>query len=662
MASWLEIHHINVVGGDATLVLVLDQVGTGAVTTKFRALIDSGAESNGPAYLKSYLESIGQATKDRPSYNGTANQCHFDLIIATHLHTDHIRGFYSINMVPARFIDTAPRNQDPASDPTYPDIGMRKNNARESAAYTSFITKAIANGTTARIPLPFTNLDNANDGFVEIQGLFPGLAGTPLKIRIVYANGILAKLGNGTERTDLFRKYNDRTRLLKANTPLARTRYLDNSSPNDFSIASVWEWSSFSYYTAGDLSGDTKDSGVPQTYMDLEQFVIGGLKTAGWLNGGSRTGYDAVKISHHGSSHSTFVTNTTSFLKEVQPKLMVVPTNQKKQVPGDKYLERAKTYLVDAQGVVGNQTDMPGLLMANSTSFRVGASDYNQLKPVYDISTQSTSPLPASGTVKVPFNLADTTVAFASGTTQTQLNNLPNGAIILVKADDVTPFLAQPFRNLGNVAHNLGNFVAISRSYGPDPNAVQATGTSVNFKAPRLSVLAFSMRGRVDEDYMKGVAGHAFDEATDRIRKNGQGSGTNYVNVNLPELFNIYNEVINRNTFIANSYQILYSILKECYSSDYLTTKDETIFDLKSTYLDNDIPIIETCKTIVNQYFLYSRELGYLGYSRNHVRDLVNSSTRTRRRSHSVSSGASIKKKKTSNKKADSGATTLVDA
>src|SRR5215211_1074485 len=99
----LEIHHINVRGGDATAIIVKDN---GAIV--YSVLIDAGAEGSGVGILTEYLQkfifpttplstsstsSTSSSSASSSSATPPAAAFAFDLIVASHYHNDHMDGF-----------------------------------------------------------------------------------------------------------------------------------------------------------------------------------------------------------------------------------------------------------------------------------------------------------------------------------------------------------------------------------------------------------------------------------------------------------------------------------------------------------------------------------------------------------------------------------------
>jgi hypothetical protein len=300
----LEIHHLDVRGGDATAVIVKDlaqETATGGKTL-YRMLIDAGAEGKGSAALKSYLE--------------TYLPGEFDCIVATHFHQDHIQGFPNASIKFKKFLDNG-SYKDGNGSLFVPKNGIGKG-ARTTlfSAYTAHAQKKDSTGTfRQRIPIPF--IESGFAGAATPLEIELG-TGTGIKLICYAANGILA---NG--RDVLSQQKGARGRL---------------AGPNDVSLALVFEWGTFRYFTAGDLSGDRSQN----SYYDIEQRLVNYLTGIGGPL--ENRPISVLKASHHGSEHS----NHLEMLQKLKPETIVVCCNIQKQVPSPIFLQRLKTYFDNA--------------------------------------------------------------------------------------------------------------------------------------------------------------------------------------------------------------------------------------------------------------------------------------------------------------------------
>jgi beta-lactamase superfamily II metal-dependent hydrolase len=293
----LEIHHLDVHGGDATVILVkdLEQDRDAGGKVICSVLIDAGAEQQGSAYLEAYLKSHLRTN--------------FDYMIATHYHEDHIDGLSKENSIRfTRFIDNG-GYRDGKSEENAPNGVGAKPTCGVYNDYKARIETHVTKHGAQRLKLPFVNSTASADKVpVEIT-----LGNPNIKLVCYCANGILA----------------DGTNVLKPQADAKRMQI----NPNDLSLAVVLQWGDFRYLTAGDLSGD-KDK---KAYYDMESELVTYLRGEGIFHANA---ISVFKASHHGSEHS----NQTGLLDLVKPRTVVVSVNQPKKVPAPIFLERLKTH------------------------------------------------------------------------------------------------------------------------------------------------------------------------------------------------------------------------------------------------------------------------------------------------------------------------------
>jgi beta-lactamase superfamily II metal-dependent hydrolase len=292
----LEIYHLDVVGGDATAILVKDlakEKETGGETI-YSMLIDAGSEGSGSAYLKTYLK----AHKMGP----------FDCIVATHYHQDHINGFQPADIKFKSFIDIggyAHKTGEPFKNRN--GIGDGADTAVFSS-YKAQVQSQVEKNSAARIPIPFIEKEFKG----KAEPLIHKLSDTGITLTCYCANGILA---DGTDVLGSQKKTKQK-----------------GISPNDVSLAMILEWGDFRYFTGGDLSGDE----LIKAYYDIEPHLLKYLDE-GPLKGKKIT---VFKASHHGSEHS----NKTGLLNRLSPETIVTSCNMQKQVPSPIFLERLNQY------------------------------------------------------------------------------------------------------------------------------------------------------------------------------------------------------------------------------------------------------------------------------------------------------------------------------
>ena len=297
----LEIHHLDVRGGDSTAIIVKDMTQEAGGKTIYRVLIDAGAEGKGSAALKSYLTTYLPGA--------------FDLIVATHYHQDHIQGFSQAAIEFKSYLDNG-AYADGSSvtfDPRN-DIGA---GARTTIfeSYKTRVQKMMFDGPNnqkqkaVRVEIPFIkkgfDLKKAKPVEWELGDK------TGIKLICYCANGILA---NGKDVLGDQKKNKNKA-----------------ISPNDVSLVLLLEWGDFRYLTAGDLSGDTEQS----SYYDIEKSMVDYL-----VEQLGDKKISVFKASHHGSEHS----NQTYLFEKLEPKTIVVCCNVQKQVPSPMFLKRLKKY------------------------------------------------------------------------------------------------------------------------------------------------------------------------------------------------------------------------------------------------------------------------------------------------------------------------------
>jgi hypothetical protein len=294
----LEIHHLDVQGGDSTAIIVkdLEQEKDKGGKIIYSMLIDAGAERKGGVFLKAHLKENKMES--------------FDCIVATHYHQDHILGFKQADIKFRSFLDNGayPEKSGTTFEPRN-DIG-KESRTGTFDSYKDQVQDQVTNNKATRTAIPFIekkfDLNNAKPLEIEL------VKNTGIKLTCYCANGILA---NG--KNVLGDQFD------KKKKPI---------SPNDVSLALVLEWGDFRYLTAGDLSGDRDIS----SYYNIEQDLVDYL-TDGPLKGKAIT---VFKASHHGSEHS----NHKELLEKLQPETIIVCCNLMKQVPSPIFLNRLAEY------------------------------------------------------------------------------------------------------------------------------------------------------------------------------------------------------------------------------------------------------------------------------------------------------------------------------
>lgn len=302
MKEWtLEIHHIDVGGGDATAIIVKDRADG---TMKSKVLIDAGAEGSGSQSLKSYMQ----------KYLGDAP---FDYIIASHYHNDHIDGFRQCGVTFKKYIDVG--GYTIAEEKFTPANGTGL--AGSPAYFGSYTGHIVANGAT-REKKPFIEKDFDPKNAKPLQ-LQLG-EGTGITLTCYCANGVLA---NGTN-------------VLKPQKDTKSRKF----NPNDLSLVFILEWEGFRYFTAGDLSGDPTLKSYYNVEGELVQYLIDQGKKP----------ITAMKVNHHGSERSNYpgTGSANGFLDQLEPETLIIPCNISKNVPSPIFLQRAYTYCANKKATV----------------------------------------------------------------------------------------------------------------------------------------------------------------------------------------------------------------------------------------------------------------------------------------------------------------------
>ncbi len=293
MAEMLEIHHIDVGGGDATAITVKDNMGN--ITAK--VLIDAGAEGSGSESLENYITNCLEPTIP------------FDYIIASHYHNDHMDGFRQRKIQFKKYLDIG--GYTIGTDVFVPVNGKGFSSAPGFfSGYTQLIAKNIKDNAAVRTKIPFIE-----KGFSGVAAPLVLTLDVGVTLTCYCANGVLA---DGT------------------NVLLEQKRTKGRAfNPNDLSLAFMVEWESFCYFTAGDLSGDP----LLGSYYNVEQKLVDYL-----VNTIKKTP-TAMKVNHHGSEYSSYAGSASNgFLDRMQPDTLVVPCNISKNVPSPSFLKRAYTY------------------------------------------------------------------------------------------------------------------------------------------------------------------------------------------------------------------------------------------------------------------------------------------------------------------------------
>jgi hypothetical protein len=321
----LEIHHIDVTGGDCTLVLIRELVKDENPIV-FSMLVDTGGVGSGPKKLLKYLEYFKELKE-------------IDLFIASHYHDDHIRGISYYNdkekkdrsLKFGRVLDIG----DNARFCYPPEVKTFDAKAKRMPGFVkryNEFTRQYKEDAQRYFPqfLDSTMYQDEEKkkklGPYEVP-LMHGKNPTGYSLKIWCAKGVLA---NGT---DVVGEQKDYTSC--------------GIDANDLSIAfTIHDPKGVVYFSAGDLSGDP----TLKEYRNVEGPLMKFMGEQGL------TGIPVVKATHHGSDRNNHVKDklegksTTNcapgFFDMLQPEVVIVPCNQGRQVPGAEFInDRLRPYL-----------------------------------------------------------------------------------------------------------------------------------------------------------------------------------------------------------------------------------------------------------------------------------------------------------------------------
>ncbi len=322
LGQHLEIHHINVHDGDATVIRILNDQNMLIA----KVLIDGGVSKD---YLLNYL----RANID--------NEYKFMYVILTHYHNDHYNGLTALGdgSIQANYLidlgayDLTPYTTNPTSlrniQPA--DInGPWSVNSR----YLQAIGNAASYYSLSRYQAMNFDEDNTSR-MVNTVIPITTIGNIDVKLTCVAAWGFtLGNLGRTIDNWD------DR-----------------RTSKNNASLAFVLEAGAFRYFLGGDLGGENTGS-----YIDQETTLIGGLRYL-YLN--AQNFIDPIynfpghvcgfKANHHGSSHS----NNNAFVSSLNTAICVTSGGAKHGLPDLNFISYLKnsTPISAWQSSVSNEYD-----------------------------------------------------------------------------------------------------------------------------------------------------------------------------------------------------------------------------------------------------------------------------------------------------------------
>jgi competence protein ComEC len=282
----IDIHHVGVGQGDATLIIITNDKNEVA-----SILIDAG---NSPSKGAAVAEALA-------GYPAVASKKKLDMIIVSHLHSDHLGGIptvmatllnngWSLGVVIDRagnYVATLDSicydgsDSDGDNDPTQPIP-----TSALVTKYNAYVNQLITAGALARYNVHVgVNMMGFIQKFATNTTLF-SLTGNGLACNkaVTDGNGCFDwQDGRGGARNE-----------------------------NDYSYSFLLQLGTFKYFTGGDIGGESP-------YLDLETPLLSYFQTR---PDAAKFHFCGYKASHHGSEHST----NTAFVAYTRPTVTVVPS------------------------------------------------------------------------------------------------------------------------------------------------------------------------------------------------------------------------------------------------------------------------------------------------------------------------------------------------
>ncbi|MEQ9092084.1 MAG: MBL fold metallo-hydrolase [Balneola sp.] len=298
----LEIHHVSISGGDATVIVTRNDDGT----IDQKVLIDLGGEKSS--------DFVTVVTYCNQHFGDSK----FDYVIVSHYHNDHYGGL------------------------------LKQSEDGDKSKHLRF--EKIVDGTTGRVCTKHSDVENNNhskfynaltkkkEDFISVTKYFKNnekpyiidLKKNSITLTCYCANGILA---DGTIIEGKFKNWNDR------------------------SMVWVLNYKKFNYFTAGDLSGETTGS-----YTNVEEPVVNYLFGDNKMVDDDAPSppledveISVLKANHHGSNHSSYGYNDSNdystksyFFEKVKPKEVIVTChNDKHGLPRAEFFDRMKAHKIN---------------------------------------------------------------------------------------------------------------------------------------------------------------------------------------------------------------------------------------------------------------------------------------------------------------------------
>lgn len=361
-AQELQIHHINVGQGDATLIIS---------PTGKKMLIDAGNTGQGTNVVRPYLSSLGIN--------------YLDFVVCSHYHADHLGGLDEvINGLGTSNIGAVYDRGRNAPLPT-------------TVAFTEY--EAAANATGRRYAIQLGQVIDLGGG---------------VTMKCVATDGYVINYGRVANAT---------------------------SSENNLSIGFLLNYSSFQYFTGGDLGGEST------YYADNETPLAPQVGDV-----------DAFKINHHGSQYSTNQTFVNTLKPEVG--IISVGTNtygHPAQVVLDR-LANANCFMYLTQtGSGGTVPSGKGVVANNNIVVRTTGKSYTV---TYGSTTHS---YPGDGTR----NYAPTSVTVSVGSINSgSVSNLSanDGSYFIVNSSNTSTFTTDWYSSV-TISENRLNVSKLTVTY-----------------------------------------------------------------------------------------------------------------------------------------------------------------------------------------------------
>lgn len=311
----LEIHHVFVGHGDATVILIRDK----DKKVVHKTLIDASTSSGLNRLIRYFVKFMGGSD--------------FDLLIPSHYHDDHLNGLGALGtgleakeVLDAGGYDLA---ADEWSEPATPDLpanppltdaeksAMRANHIQlplppdapyipvDKAMFRLYV-RGLRHAARADAIPPIRRRGVVSLDTLGVRIVLATIDGVPITLTPVAGNGYTI----GPDRT--------------------RHTGGDPNNANNYSLAFILEYGAFRYFTGGDLGGE--DVGA---YYNHETPLAKELER---LDAAHHGHVCAMKANHHGSNHS----NNADLFRVLRPTVCItsVGTNKVYRLPGGEFLQR----------------------------------------------------------------------------------------------------------------------------------------------------------------------------------------------------------------------------------------------------------------------------------------------------------------------------------